>query len=469
MSLPPAEPFRIKMVEPIRLIPRAERVPRLREAGYNLFRLRSADVYIDLLTDSGTGAMSDRQWAALMMGDEAYAGSRSFERLSETVGDVFGFPYVLPAHQGRAAEHVLFSVLVHPGQHVIGNMHFDTTRAHIEHRRGIADDLAVDAIHDPTARLPFKGDLDLSKAEALLGAAGREQVAIILMTVTCNSGGGQPVSMANLRAVRAFAERHALPFYLDAARIAENAWFIKERETGFQGRTVVSIVREMCGLADGCTFSGKKDALVNIGGFAAFRNEAVYEAAASWGILFEGFPTYGGLAGRDLEAMAQGLREVTDEEYLAWRIGQVRWLGERVLEAGVPIVEPIGGHAVFLDALRFLPHLPRASYPGQALACALYEEGGVRGVEIGAVMAGRDPLSGQERFPRLELVRLAIPRRVYTQSHMAVVADTAAAVWRRRDTVAGLRITREAAVLRHFTARFEPLAAVHASPSRAMP
>lgn len=464
MSLPPAEPFRIKMVEPIRLIPRDERVRRLRGAGHNLFRLRAEDVYIDLLTDSGTGAMSDRQWAALMVGDEAYAGSRSFDRLKETVAEVFGFPHVLPTHQGRGAEHVLFTVFVQPGQHVIGNIHFDTTRAHIEHRRGIPDDLAGDVIHEPTAREPFKGDLDLSKVEALLAAAGRDQVALILMTVTCNAGGGQPVSLANLRAVRALADRYRLPFFLDACRIAENAWFIKEREPGAAGRSVASIVREMCDLADGCTFSGKKDALVNIGGFVAFRDERLYDEAASWGVLFEGFPTYGGLAGRDLEAMAQGLREVTDEGYLAWRVGQVRWLGERMLAAGVPIVEPVGGHAVFIDALRFLPHLPRAHYPAQALACALYEEGGVRGVEIGAVLAGRDPRTREERFPRLELVRLAIPRRVYTQSHMAVVADTAAAVLRRRDAIAGLRMTYEATVLRHFTARFEPLAHVGASP-----
>lgn len=465
MSLPPAEPFRIKMVEPIRLIPRAERAQRLREAAYNLFRLRAEDVYIDLLTDSGTGAMSDRQWASLMVGDEAYAGSRSFDHLRETVADVFGFPHMLPTHQGRGAEHILFTLLVRPGQHVIGNIHFDTTRAHIEHRGGIPDDLVVDAIHEPAAREPFKGDLDLSKAEALLTAVGRDQVALILITVTCNAGGGQPVSLANLRAVRTLADRYRVPFFLDACRIAENAWFIKEREPGYAGRSVSSIVREMCNLADGCTFSGKKDALVNIGGFAAFRDERLYEQAASWGVLFEGFPTYGGLAGRDLEAMAQGLREVTDEAYLAWRVGQVRWLGERMLETGVPIVEPVGGHAVFVDALRFLPHMPRASFPAQALACALYEEGGVRGVEIGAVLAGRDPLTREERFPRLELVRLAIPRRVYTQSHMAVVADTAAAVLRKRETITGLRMTHEAAVLRHFTARFESLRAVRASQS----
>jgi tryptophanase len=367
---------------------------------------------------------------------------------------------VLPTHQGRGAEHLLFTVLVQPGQHVIGNIHFDTTRAHIEHRRGIPDDLAKDVIHDPAARAPFKGDLDLSKAEALLAASGRDQVALILMTVTCNAGGGQPVSLANLRAVRALADRHRLPFFLDACRIAENAWFIKQREPGYAERPVATIIKEMCDLADGCTFSGKKDALANIGGFVAFRDAGLYDQAASWGVLFEGFPTYGGLAGRDLEAMAQGLREVTDETYLDWRIGQVRWLGERMLAAGVPIVEPVGGHAVFLDALRFLPHLPRAHYPAQALSCALYETGGVRGVEIGTVLAGRDQVSGEERFPRLELVRLAIPRRVYTQSHMAVVADTAAAVLRERDAVSGLRLTYEAPVLRHFTARFEPLAPV---------
>lgn len=463
MSFPPAEPFRIKMVEPIQLIPRDARLQRLREAGYNLFRLRASDVYIDLLTDSGTGAMSDRQWAALMVGDEAYAGSRSFDRLRESVADVLGFAYVLPTHQGRGAEHILFTTLVRPGQHVIGNIHFDTTRAHIEHRGGIPDDLAGAVIHDPTAAAPFKGDLDLSQAETLLTAHGRERVALVLMTVTCNAGGGQPVSLGNLRAVRAFADRYQLPFFLDACRVAENAWFIKEREPGYADRSVASIVREMCDLVDGCTFSGKKDALVNIGGFAAFRDERLYEQAASWGILFEGFPTYGGLAGRDLEAMAQGLREVTDEAYLDWRIGQVRALGERMRASGVPIVEPVGGHAVFLDALRFLPHLPRAHYPAQALACALYEEGGIRGTEIGTTLAGRDPRTGEERFPPMDLVRLAVPRRVYTQSHMAVVGETAVAVWRRREQISGLRMTYEAPVLRHFTARFEPLAEVRAA------
>ena len=458
MTLPPAEPYRIKVVEPIRQTTREERTRLLGLAGYNLFNLRSEDVAIDLLTDSGTGAMSNRQWSALMLGDEAYAGSRSFYHLREAATELFGFPHILPTHQGRGAENLLFTVLVAPGQHVIGNIHFDTTRAHIEHKQGIADDLALEAIHDPTSRASFKGDLDLAHAEALIEDLGRARVALILMTVTCNSGGGQPVSLANLRAVRALADRHGLPFFLDACRIAENAFFIKEREPGYAQRSVASIIHEMCDLADGCTFSGKKDALVNIGGFVAFRDPLRYQEAASWGVLFEGFPTYGGLAGRDLEAMAQGLREVVDEDYLAWRIGQVRWLGERLLASGIPIVEPIGGHAVFLDALRFLPHLPRAQFPGQALACALYEEGGVRSVEIGAVLAGRDPLTKQERFPRLEMVRLAVPRRVYTQSHKAVVSETVAATHRRVETICGMRFTHEPPVLRHFMARFVPVA-----------
>ena len=457
MPLPPAEPYRIKVIEPIRRTTREERRRLITEVGYNLFLLRAEDVYIDLLTDSGTGAMSDRQWGALMTGDESYAGSRSFYHLRDAVAEVLGFPYTLPTHQGRGAEHLLFNVLVRPGQHVIGNMHFDTTRAHIEHRRGVADDLPVEEAYDPTVRAPFKGDLDLAQAEALIGDVGRGAVALVLMTVTCNGAGGQPVSMANLRAARALADRHGLPLFLDAARIAENAFFIKRREPGYAQHSIAAIVHEMCDLADGCTFSGKKDALVNIGGFLAVRDAELYQRAASLAVLFEGFPTYGGLAGRDMEAMAVGLREVLDEEYLAWRIGQVETLGAWMAEAGVPILEPVGGHAVFIDALRFVPHVPRAQYPGQALACALYEDGGVRGVEIGVVMAGRDPTTGQERFPRLELVRLAVPRRVYTQSHMKVVAETAGQTWRRREEIQGLRFAYEPPVLRHFTARFAPV------------
>lgn len=456
--LPPAEPFRVKVVEPIRRLSRQERERALEAAHYNLFLLRSEDVYIDLLTDSGTSAMSDRQWGALMIGDEAYAGSRSFYRFQEAVADVLGFPFVIPTHQGRGAEHVLFTALVRPGQHVIGNMHFDTTRAHIEHRGATAHDLAVEAIHDPRDRAPFKGNLDIDRAEALIRELGREAVALILITVTCNTGGGQPVSLANLAAARDLADRWGLPLFLDACRFAENAYFIQQREPGHAGRTVASIARAMCDLADGCTFSAKKDGLANIGGFVAFHDEDRCRAVVPWAVLFEGFVTYGGLAGRDLDAIAVGLREVLDQAYLEWRIGQVARLGEALLAAGVPIVEPVGGHAVFLDARRFLPHVPQWAFPAQALACALYADGGVRGVEIGGVMAGRDPKTGQERPPRLELVRLAVPRRVYSDAHMAVVAEAARRSLARRDEIGGVRLTYEPPVLRHFTARFAPLA-----------
>jgi tryptophanase len=458
MLLPPAEPYRIKMVEPIRRLTREQRCRALERAYYNLFFLRSEDVYIDLLTDSGTSAMSDRQWAALMVGDEAYAGSRSFYRLQEAVEEVLGFPYVIPTHQGRGAEHVLFTALVQPGQHVIGNVHFDTTRAHIEHRGAVAHDLAVEAIYDPEDRSPFKGNLDVDRADAFIREVGRTRVGLIMVTVTCNSGGGQPVSLANLRAVRALADRWELPFFLDACRVAENAYFIQHREPGCSDRSVAEIVREICDLADGCTFSAKKDGLANIGGFIAVRRPEVYDRLAPWAVLFEGFLTYGGLAGRDLEAIAIGLREVLDESYLAWRTGQVARLAEGLRTVGVPIVEPPGGHAVFLDARRFLPHVPQDAFPAQALACALYLDGGIRGVEIGGVMAGRDPRTGRERPPRLELVRLAVPRRVYTESHMAVVVETARLTLARRDEIGGVRFVHEPPVLRHFTARFAPVA-----------
>ncbi|MDR7521868.1 MAG: tryptophanase [Armatimonadota bacterium] len=457
--LPAAEPFRIKAVEPIRRLTREQRQRALEEASYNLFLLRSEDVYIDLLTDSGTSAMSDRQWGALMVGDEAYAGSRSFYRFRQAVEDVLGFAHVIPTHQGRGAEHVLFTTLVQSGQSVIGNVHFDTTRAHIEHRGATALDLAVEAIHDPQDPSPFKGNLDVERADAFIREVGREAVALIHITVTCNTGGGQPVSMASLKAVRALADRWGLPFFLDACRIAENAYFIQQREPGYADRDVASIVREMCDLADGCTFSAKKDGLANIGGFVAFRDPQRYRQAAPWAVLFEGFLTYGGLAGRDLEAIAVGLREVLDQHYLAWRIGQVARLGEALRAAGVPIVEPVGGHAVFLDARRFLPHVPQWAYPAQALACALYLDGGIRGVEIGGVMAGRDPKTGQERPPRLELVRLAVPRRVYTDAHLAVVVEAARRTLARRDQVGGMRFVYEPPVLRHFTAHFAPIPA----------
>ncbi len=456
-ALPAAEPFRAKVIEPIRQMTREERLQVLRDAHCNLFLLKSDDVYIDLLTDSGTSAMSDRQWGALMVGDEAYAGSRSFFRLKEAVEEVLGFPFVIPAHQGRGAEHVLMAALVKPGEYVIGNVHFDTTRAHIEHRHAAAVDLAVDEIHDPQDRSPFKGNLDIERADAFIREVGPHAVALILVTATCNTGGGQPVSIANLRAARALADRWGLLLFLDACRFAENAYLIQQREPGYSRHSIAAIVREMCALADGCTFSAKKDGLANIGGFVAFREEAGYRQAAPWAVLFEGFLTYGGLAGRDLEAIAVGLREVLDQDYLAWRVGQVARLGQDLQAAGVPIVEPVGAHAVFLDARRFLPHVSQRDFPAQALACALYVDGGIRGCEIGAVMGGRDPQTGAERFPRLELVRLAVPRRVYSDSHMDVVVEVARRTLARRDEIGGMRFTYEPPVLRHFTAHFTPV------------
>ncbi|MDR7419202.1 MAG: tryptophanase [Armatimonadota bacterium] len=456
-DLPPAEPYRVKVVEPIHRLHRLGRERAIEDAHYNTFLLRSEDVYIDLLTDSGTSAMSDRQWAGLMLGDEAYAGSRSFYRFKQAVEDVLGFPHVIPTHQGRGAEHVLFAAMVQPGQHVIGNVHFDTTRAHIEHRGAVAHDLAVETIFDPQDTSPFKGNLDVERADALIRSVGREHVALILVTVTCNTGGGQPVSLANLAAVRALADRWGIPFFLDACRVAENAYLIQQREPGQAGRPVASIVRETCGFADGCTFSAKKDGLANIGGFLGFRALDLYRRAAPYAVLFEGFLTYGGLAGRDLDAIAVGLREVTDQQYLEWRVGQVARLAAGLRAAGAPLVEPPGGHAVFLDAQRFLPHVPQWAFPGQALACALYVEGGVRGVEIGGVMAGRDPRTGHERPPRLELVRLAVPRRVYSDAHMDVVTETVRRALARRRDIGGMRFTYEPPVLRHFTAHFAPI------------
>ncbi len=450
---PLAEPFKIKVVERLRRTTREERAELIRRAGYNLFNLRSSDVYIDLLTDSGTSAMSDTQWAALMVGDEAYAGSRSFYRLKEAVEEVMGFPYVIPTHQGRAAENVLFTTLVREGHIVPNNMHFDTTKAHVEHRGARALDLAGEWAYDPVADLPFKGDIDLELLDRALAEHG-EAVPFVMITVTCNSGGGQPVSMANIRGAAEICRRRGVPLFLDAARFAENAYFIKLREPGYADVSIRDIVREMFSYADGCTVSGKKDALVNIGGFIALRDGDLYRRATVWAVLFEGFPTYGGLAGRDMEAMARGLEEVVDEDYLAYRIEQVAYLGRRLKEAGVPIIEPVGGHAVYLDALRFLPDLPREEFPGQALAVELYVEGGVRGVEIGTVLAGRDPETGENRYPRLEMVRLAVPRRVYTCRHLDVVAETCRRVLDRRGEVVGLEFEEEPPVLRHFTARF---------------
>ena len=455
---PPREPFRIKMVEPIRSTTRAERERALDAAGWNVFQLAAADVELDLLTDSGTGAMSQAQWAALIQGDESYAGSRSFDRFREAVNDVLGFPLVVPAHQGRGAESVFFGAVIDPGEIVPSNAHFDTTRAHIEVREGIALDLPVAAALDPDLDVPFKGDMDTDRLAELLAGEGGERVSIVMLTLTNNTAGGQPVSMANIREVARLAREHSKKLVLDIARFAENAWFIREREEGYADKPLPDIAREMLSEADGVLMSAKKDAIANIGGFVAIREDEVFfKRLQARGIVFEGFPTYGGLAGRDLEAIAVGLREVLGEDYLRHRIEQVAYLGWVLEEKGAAIIKPVGGHAVYLNAGRMLPEISAAQFPAQALTCALYLAGAVRGVEIGSVMAGRDPVSGENRVPPLELVRLAVPRRVYSSRQLEQAGDAAAEVVADPGSVQGLEMTSEAPVLRHFTARFSPL------------
>ena len=448
------EPFRIHSVEPIRLTSEAERQDALRKAGYNLFNIHADDVIIDLLTDSGTGAMSRDQWAAIQRGDESYAGSPSWFRFLEAVQRLFPFKHVIPTHQGRAAEKILFSVLGGTGKVVPNNTHFDTTRANVEFTGAEAVD--VTPTHEPQALLPFKGDADVAALERLIEERGAANIPVVFMTITNNSMGGQPVSMANLRAVRDLCKRHGLPLFLDACRFAENAWFIKTREPGYGGKSIPDIVHEMASLADGMTMSAKKDGLANIGGWLAMNDDRLAEACRNMLILTEGFPTYGGLAGRDLEAIAQGLEEVVEEDYLRYRIESSSYLGNALNASGVPVIMPIGGHAVYLDARQMLPHVPPLAYPGHALAVALYRAGGIRGVEIGTVMFGRHP-DGTETAAAMELVRLAIPRRTYTQSHVDYVIEVVRWVAERAGSLGGYRIVDEPAQLRHFTARFEPL------------
>jgi tryptophanase len=448
------EPFRIKMVEPIRMTTREERARLLEAARLNVFALHADDVLIDFLTDSGTGAMSARQWAAMMQGDESYAGARSFYRLEAVVRDLTGYAHVIPTHQGRAAERILFTVATSAGQIVPSNTHFDTTRANLEYDGVEALDLVIPEGRLPRHRHPFKGNIDLARVEALLRERA-DQVPFGMITLTNNSGGGQPVSLENLRAYRALLTRFGKPLVIDACRFAENAMFIKLREPGQDQRSVKAIAQELFSLADGCTMSGKKDGLVNIGGFIALRDDRWVEAARNLLILTEGFPTYGGLAGRDLEAMATGLEEVLDEDYLRYRLRTAEYLGEKLLAAGVEIVEPTGGHAVYLDAAAFLPHLPQAQYPAWSLCAALYLEGGLRGVEIGSVMFGKRLEDGRETYHHLELVRLAFPRRVYTQSHFDYAAEVIAELKAKASTVRGVRLTRQSPYLRHFTAEFD--------------
>lgn len=452
-----AEPYKIKMVELLRMPSRAEREEIIAEAGYNTFLIKSRDVYIDLLTDSGTAAMSDRQWAGMMIGDEAYAGSENYYSLEAAVQKYYGYRHLVPTHQGRGAENLLSQLLIKQGDYVPGNMYFTTTRLHQEMAGGKFVDVIVDEAHDPMSEHPFKGNVDLAKLDRLVSAVGAKRVPYISLEGNVNMAGGQPFSMENLRALHAYCRTHAIPIMLDATRTIENAFFIKEREPGYAEKSVARILREICDLTDGATMSAKKDLLVNIGGFLAVNDEELFKRAQNLAVVYEGLHTYGGLAGRDMEAMAIGIGEAVQESHQAARIGQVRYLGEKLAGAGVPIVKPIGSHGVFIDAASFLPHIDRDEFPAQALAAAIYLDSGVRTMERGNVSAGRDPETGRNRRPNLELVRLTIPRRVYTQAHMDVVAESIIDLYQRRSSIAGLRLTYEPEYLRFFQARFEPV------------
>ncbi len=456
MELPYAEPYKIKVVEPLYRSSREEREQWIKDARYNLFNLRSDRVFVDLLTDSGTGAMSHYQWSEIMLGDESYAGSLSFYKLKNTIFELLGMPYFLPTHQGRAAENVLFSALIKERDVVPGNSHFDTTKGHIEYRRARAFDCTIDEACHTSEFHPFKGNIDLGKLEGIFKKYPQEKIPLCIITVTCNTSGGQPVSMENIRDVSALCKKYGIMCIFDAARFAENAYFIKTREKGYENKTVREIVKEMFSYVDGATMSSKKDAIVNIGGFIALRDKALFDKASIFNIMYEGYLTYGGLAGRDLGALAQGLMEGTEFDYLEARIGQVAYLGDKLRSYGIPIQEPTGGHAVFVDAKKFLPNVPKEEYQAQTLAIELYIESGVRGVEIGTLLADRNPLTRQNRYPKLELLRLAIPRRVYTNNHMDYIAAALANIWERRESITkGFKIISEATIMRHFTVELE--------------
>lgn len=458
MSLPYAEPYKIKMVEQIYRSTQEEREQWIKDAKYNLFKLKSSQVYIDLLTDSGTGAMSDKQWSEMMLGDESYAGASSYYKMKNTIKKIFDFDYFLPTHQGRAAENVLFSAMIKEGDIVPGNSHFDTTKGHIEFRKAKAIDCTIDEAFDTTLVHPFKGNVDLNKLENVLKKYPREKIPLIIVTITNNSSGGQPVSLQNMKEVKQLAGKYGIPVFYDSARFAENAYFIKIREEAYKDRTIKEIVKEMYKYADGMTMSSKKDALVNMGGFIAMQNEELFKKASTFNIMFEGFITYGGMSGRDMNALAQGLDENTEFDVLEARIKQVEYLGNKLIDAGIPVQHPIGGHAVFIDAKLFLPQIKKEEYIAQTVAVELYIVGGIRGVEIGTVLADRDPDTRENRYPELELVRLAIPRRTYTNSHMDYVAAVCKKIFdTRHEAKHGLRIKYEAPIMRHFTTEFEKI------------
>ncbi|NOG56490.1 MAG: tyrosine phenol-lyase [Bacteroidetes bacterium] len=457
MNQYPAEPFRIKAVETVKMTTREERIAAIKAAGYNTFLLNSADVYIDLLTDSGTNAMSDRQWAGIMMGDEAYAGSRNFFHLEETVRELFGFRHIVPTHQGRGAENLLSQLAIKPGQYVPGNMYFTTTRFHQEHNGGIFVDIIRDEAHDASLNIDFKGDIDLNKLKKLIEEKGAENIAYVCLAVTVNLAGGQPVSMKNMREVRALCNAYHIKVFFDATRCVENAYFIKVKESGYADKSIREIVFEMFSYADGCTMSGKKDCLVNIGGFLCMNDDDLFESAKELVVVYEGMPSYGGMAGRDMEAMAIGLKESVEFEYIEHRVMQVRYLGDRLKEAGVPMIEPAGGHAIFIDARRFCPHLKQEEFPAQSLAANLYVESGVRSMERGIVSAGRDKITGEHHRPKLETVRLTLPRRVYTYRHLDVVADAVIELFKNKEKIKGLKFIYEPKQLRFFTALFEEI------------